>query len=70
MTCFAVMLGVSQYYRIDRDLVLGLVGLAILVLLHSTALHRLRRAIPDEEEALGLPYDEESDLGTPTTEIR
>ena len=32
---FASMLVVSQYYQIDRELVMGLVALALLVLFHS-----------------------------------
>jgi len=32
---FASMLAVSQYYQIDRELVMGLVALALLVLFHS-----------------------------------
>ena len=69
-TCFMVILGVSQYYQIDRDLVMGLMALAMLVLFHSMAAHRLRKGIPDGEGALelGLTSEEESDLGTPTPE--
>ena len=32
---FTAMLVVSQYYQIDRELVMGIVGLALLVLFHS-----------------------------------
>lgn len=34
---FTAMLGVSQYYQIDRELVMGLVALALLVIFHSLA---------------------------------
>ena len=71
-TCFLVILGVSQYYQIDRDLVMGLVALGLLVLFHSIMSRRLREGIPENEEqlGLGLACDEESDLGTPTAENR
>ena len=32
---FTAMLAVSQYYQIDRELVMGIVALALLVLFHS-----------------------------------
>ena len=71
-TCFLVILGASQYYQIDRHLVLGLMALAMLVLFHSMASRRVRSGMPDEEGALelGLASDEESDLGTPSPENR
>ena len=71
-TGFMVILGVSQYYQIDRSLVMALVALAILVLFHSMAFHRRRRGTLDEQESLdlGLASEEKSDLGTPTTESR
>ena len=40
--CFIVMLAVSQYYQIQRDLVTGLVILASLVLLRSMLTRRRR----------------------------
>ena len=71
-TCFVVILGVSHYYQIDRDLVMGLVAMGFLVLFHSIAFRRLRRRVPENEQALvlGMASDQESDLGTPTVESR
>ena len=51
---FTAMLMVSQYYRIDRELVMGLVALALLVLFH-TLVAKWRRlhfqvGAPDEAE--------------------
>ena len=71
-TCFLVILAVSQYYQIDRNLVMGLVALGFLVLFHSIMSRRLRGEIAEDEEPfeLGLAFDEESDLGTPTPENR
>ena len=71
-TCFTVILVVSQYYQIDRDLVMGLVALAILVFFHSIVSRRYRGRISVEEDLLGLGLvsDEESDLGAPTPENR
>ncbi len=71
-TCFIVILGVSQTYQIDRDLVMGLAALAILVLFHSMAFHRARRRTSDEEDSLDadLGSDEESELDTPTVGSR
>ena len=40
--CFIVMLAISQYYQIDRDLVTGLVILASSVLLRSMLTRRRR----------------------------
>ena len=40
--CFIVMLAISQYYQIDRNLVTGLVVLATLVLLRSMLSRRKR----------------------------
>ena len=47
--CFGVMLGLSQYYQIDRDLVLGLSSLATLVLLRSVVTRRRRARITEED---------------------
>ncbi len=71
-TCFLVILGVSQVYQIDPDLVMGLVALASLVLFHSMVSRRYRGRSPIDEEVLdlGLAVDEESDLGAPTPENR
>ena len=60
---FTVMLGFSQYYQIDRELVMGLTALAMLVLFHSMVV-KWRRAHPSDEEDGEQP----ADLGPPTPE--
>ena len=61
--CFLAMLGVSQYYQVDRDLVMGLVALAMLVLIHSIMGRRGRIRIPDQEPVdLTLELERELDL--------
>lgn len=40
VACFMLLLGLSQYYQIERDLVLGLSVLASLVLFHNVLIHR------------------------------
>ena len=47
--CFAVMLVLSQYYQMDRDLVLELSSLASLVLLRSVVTRRNRTRAPEED---------------------
>ena len=47
--CFAVMLGLSQYYQMDRELVVGLSSLASLVLLRSMMTRRSRARVPEED---------------------
>jgi glycerol-3-phosphate acyltransferase PlsY len=47
--CFTVMLVLSQYYQIDRNLVLGLSTLASLVLLRSVVTRRRRNRAPEED---------------------
>jgi glycerol-3-phosphate acyltransferase PlsY len=71
-SCFIVMLGVSQYYQIDRELVMGLVALAMLVLFHSVVSRRHRGSASDEEDpiGLGLGPDEEPDLAPAAPENR
>ena len=73
--CFLVMLAISQYYQIERDLVSGLVVLALLVLLRSRSTRRRRLyaeshpVYRDTEEEDGLEdggevdTDPDSDLG-------
>ena len=67
--CFLVMLAISQYYQIERDLVSGLVVLASLVLLRSTFTRRRRL------HAASLPVyrdtDDEDELedGDPDAEL-
>ena len=76
--CFGVMLGLSQYYQIDRNLVLGLSSLATLVLLRSVVTRRRRARITEEDLVVegegGLVEDldpqPESDLGAAAHENR
>ena len=62
--CFIVMLAISHYYQIERDLVTGLVILASLVLLRSmlTRRRRLSSRLPptyrDNGEDVSLEDDE------------
>jgi len=77
--CFLVMLAISQYYQIERDLVSGLVVLASLVLLRSmftrrrrlhAASHPVYRDTEEEddlEEVVELDTDPDADLGHATT---
>ncbi len=64
--CFNVMLGISQYYSIDRDLVGGMVVLASLVLLRSIYSRRRQAhafsGMSDDEE-MDLDLDLDIDLG-------
>ena len=70
---FLVMLGISQYYQIERDLVTGLVILASMVLLRSMFTRRRRLSVAshpvyrDIEDADGLDdilnVDSDADLG-------
>tara|TARA_B100000315_G_scaffold249496_1_gene280795 strand:- start:688 stop:1428 length:741 start_codon:yes stop_codon:yes gene_type:complete len=63
--CFIAMLGVSQYYQVDRDLVMGLVALAMLVLFRSIIGRRSRMRIPahDADEVdLALELELELEL--------
>jgi acyl-phosphate glycerol 3-phosphate acyltransferase len=72
---FLVMLGISQYYQIERDLVTGLVILASMVLLRSMVTRRRRlsvaslpvyRDIEDEDEIDDiLNVGPDADLDTP-----
>ena len=66
---FTVMLAISQYYQIDRELVVGLVALAALVLFHSLVVkwRRLRSVDVEESE---LDAGQSSDLVVPTPESR
>ena len=57
--CFLVMLAVSQYYQIERDLVSGLVVLASLVLLRSMFTRRRRLHAADHP----VYWDNEEDHG-------
>lgn len=65
-TCFAIMMGLSLFDQKDRSLVMGLSGLAGLVLLRSSIGRRHRSFNPDEDEIaldLDLELDLDSDLG-------
>ena len=76
--CFLVMLAISQYYQIERDLVSGLVVLASLVLLRSmftrrrrlsVATHPVYRDTEDEdglEDGEAIDADPDADLGHAT----
>lgn len=83
VSCSTIMLSVSQYYQIDRELVMGLVSLAMLVLFHSVVFHRRVRSSNVEADAaldrqldpdLGLDLAPEPDsnpeMGAPTPESR
>jgi hypothetical protein len=70
--CFFVMLTISQYYQIERDLVTGLVVLASMVLLRSVFTRRRRLFLAahpvyqDTEDEDGLE-DEDRELGPATS---
>ena len=72
--CFLVMLAISQYYQIERDIVSGLVVLASLVLLRSMFTRRRRLSVAshpvyrdteddDDLEDGEVDVDPDSDLG-------
>ena len=70
-TCFIVMLALSLPYDVDRGLVVGLSGLAGMVLVRSTLARRLRGQVPAEDEiVLDLELEEETELGPPAPENR
>jgi len=72
-----VMLSLSLYYQIDRPMVMGLAGLAMLVLSRSIIGHQRRGSLP-AEDAITLDLDldldmelaDESDLGPTAPENR
>ena len=77
--CFLVMLGLSQYYHIERDLISGLFALASIVLLRSLFIRRRRSHLggtfeadsPDLEfEDEILDVTSEPDLPQPISECR
>jgi glycerol-3-phosphate acyltransferase PlsY len=83
VSCATIMLSVSQYYQLDRGLVMGLVALAMLVLFHSVVSHRRMRPLDVEPDAaldlqldrdldldLGQEPDSNPDLGAPTPQSR
>lgn len=62
LVCSAVMLAVSQYYQTARDLVLGVVLLAFLVLGHSLFARRRHPSEADQAGAeLSLPVNPDAD---------
>lgn len=76
--CFLVMLAISQYYQIERDLVSGVVVLASLVLLRSMLTRRRRLHVAthpvyrdteedDLEESSEPDADPDADLGHAST---
>ena len=71
LACFAVMSGLTLYYQVDRDLMLGLTSIAGLVLIRSTVARRRKGTLPGEEEILlDLDLDADADLGPATPENR
>ena len=70
-----VMLSLSLYYQIDRPMVVGLFGLAMLVFARNIIGHQ-RRGSPPAEDAITLDLDldldleDESDLGPTAPENR
>ena len=71
--CFAVLIGLSLYYKVDQEMVLGLTGLAGFVLVRSTIARRRRIDLPGEEEILldlELDIDLDADLGPAAPENR
>lgn len=73
VACFAVLIGLSLYYNVDQEMVLGLTGLAGFVLVRSTIARRRRIDLPGEEEILldlELDIDLDADLGPAAPENR
>ena len=78
-----VILALSLYYHIDRQMVMGLIGLGMLVLARSVIGHQ-RREAQDDNDAITLDLDldldlelgmdlgleDETDLGPPAPENR
>ena len=63
VACATIMLSVSQYYQLDRELVMGLVALAMLVLFHSVvSRRRVRPSDVGPDAALDLRLDPDFDL--------
>ncbi|MCH2505334.1 MAG: hypothetical protein MK125_07220, partial [Dehalococcoidia bacterium] len=73
--CFAVLIGLSLYYKVDQEMVLGLTGLAGFVLVRSTIARRRRINLPGEEEMLldlelDIDLAADADLGPAAPENR
>ena len=62
-SCFLVMLAISQYYQIERDLVTGLVILASLVLLRSMFTRRRRLSVASHPVYRDTEDDDELEDG-------
>ena len=71
-TCFVVILGLSQYYQIDRVLVMGVVVMAMLVLAHTIISYRHRASLQHEQKPLDLELGghQEPDLSPATPDNR
>ncbi len=72
-SCIIVLLGLSQYYQIDRNAVLGLAIMSVMVIFHNIIVKRRRdhyqdRDEPDMELDLDIDMDQDEDLGAPTPE--
>ncbi len=64
VVCFAVLLTLGFYYQMDRGMVTGLTGLAILVLLRSMIVRRrIAEGAEEDEILLDLDLEADSDLG-------
>jgi hypothetical protein len=61
--CYLLLLGISQYYQVQRDLVLGLAVLASLVLFHNVLIHRrLAGNAPLDQLHLDLDLDDDDEI--------
>jgi glycerol-3-phosphate acyltransferase PlsY len=72
VSCFALMLALSEYYHIDRAIVLGLVVLAAFVIWHSITAQRRRLRLL-EQRVMELEAEEakpDPDLGAAAPENR
>ena len=67
--CFLVMLAISQYYQIERDLVSGLVVLASLVLLRSMFTRRRRLHAASHPVYRDTEDEDELEDGDPDTDL-
>ena len=64
---FTVMLGFSHYYQIDRELVMGLSALAMVVLFHNLVV-KWRHAHSSDGEELEASEVQPADFGPPSPE--
>ncbi len=71
VACFTVLLSLSLYFQMDREMVTGLTGLAVLVLLRSIIVRRrIAEGVDEEEILLDLDLEGDSDLGPTAQENR